>query len=59
MKQFDHMYDIAFSVVNGNEEGEVTGAEVREAILNRLADLDNDEILEAIGFCATYEVEEE
>jgi hypothetical protein len=58
-KQFDHMYDITFSVVNGNEDGEVTGAEVRDAILDRLARLDNDEILEAIGYCDTYEVEDE
>jgi hypothetical protein len=59
MKQFNHMYDIAFSVVNVNEDGEVTGAEVRDAILDRLAELDNDEILEAIGYCDTYEVEDE
>ena len=57
-KEFNHMYDIAFYVFNGNEDGEVTGAEVREAILDRLAELDNDEILEAIGYCDTYEVEE-
>ena len=59
MKQFNHMYDIAFSVVNGNEDGEVTGAEVRDAILDRLESLDNDEILEAIGYCDTYEEEDE
>ena len=59
MKQFNHMYDIAFYVVNGNEDGEVTGAEVRDAILDRLAELDNDEILEAIGYCDTYEVEDD
>ena len=53
------MYDIAFSVVNDNKDGEVTGAEVRDAILDRLADLSNDEILEAIGYCDTYEVEDE
>ena len=59
MKEFNHMYDIAFSVVNSNEDGEVTGSEVRDAILDRLAELDNDEILEAIGYCDTYEVEDE
>ena len=59
MKEFNHMYDIAFSVVNSNEDGEVTGAEVRDAILDRLAELDNDEILETIGYCDTYEVEDE
>ena len=59
MKEFNHMYDIAFCVVNSNEDGEVTGAEVRDAILDRLAELDNDEILEAIGYCDTYEVEDE
>ena len=59
MKEFNHMYDIAFSVVNSNEDGEVTGAEVRDAILDRLESLDNDEILEAIGYCDTYEEEDE
>jgi len=59
MKEFNHMYDIAFSVVNSNEDGEVTGSEVRDAILDRLAELDNDEILEAIGYCDTYEEEDE
>lgn len=59
MKTFNHMYDIAFSVVNENADGVVTGAEVRDAILDRLAALDNDEILEAIGYCDTYEETED
>ena len=59
MAQFNHLYDIAFSVISENEDGEdITGAMVRESILRRLAGITDDEIMEAIGYCDTYEIEE-
>jgi len=57
--KYNHMYDIAFSVVNESAVGEVTPTEVCKAILKRLTELNDDEILEAIGYCDTYEVEED
>ena len=50
------MYDIAFEVVNCDGDN-VTGAEVREAITKKLARLNDDDLLEHIGFCDCYEIE--
>ena len=58
MAKFSHMYDIAFEVVNCNGDN-VTGAEVREAIVNKLARLNDDDLLEHIGFCDVWEMESE
>ena len=56
MKRFSHLYDIAFEVINCDGD-DVTGAEVREAIVNKLARLNDDDLLEHIGFCDVYEIE--
>ena len=58
MNQFNHMYDIAFAVVNRNQDGTVTAAEVRRAILDRIESMDDDMLLESIGYCDTYEMED-
>jgi len=59
MAKFNHLYDIAFSVISNDEDGEdITGAMVRESILRRLAGITDDEIMEAIGYCDTYEIED-
>lgn len=51
MNRYNHMYSIAFSVINGSEDGEhTTPSEVRQAILERLASTTDDELLEAIGY---------
>ena len=59
MAKFNHLYDIAFSVVSEDEDGvDITGAMVRESILRRLAGITDDEIMESIGYCDTYEIED-
>lgn len=58
MSRYNHMYSIAFIVINGSEGGErTTASEVRRAILERLASTTDDELLEAIGYPDdTYEM---
>ena len=59
-RKFNHLYDIAFSVVSNVEDGgDVTGAMVREAILKRIAEATDDDLMEGIGYCDTYEEEQE
>ena len=59
MKRYNHMYSVAFLVINSSEDGErTTPNEVREAIFLRLAEMSNDELLEAIG-CPEDTCEEE
>lgn len=59
-RKFNHLYDIAFSVVSNVEDGrDITGAMVREAILKRLAAMTDDDLMEGIGHCDTYEEEQE
>lgn len=49
MARFNHGFDIAFSLINSDESGNATPKELRTAILERLASLADDELLEAIG----------
>ena len=59
MRQFNHMFDIAFSVVSEFAEPmDCIKAEphlIREALLIRLAGLTDNELSEALGHCDTYE----
>ena len=50
-KTYDNAFDIAFSIKGCRDsEGEtVTPQEFREAILYRLASIDDEELIEAIG----------
>ena len=58
-RKFNHVHDIAFSVISNGEDGDdITGAMVREAILKRLAAATDDDLMEGIGYCDTYEEEE-
>ena len=59
-KTYDNAFDIAFSIQGCRDpEGEtVTPQEFREAILYRLASIDDEELIEAIG-CAYDSFEEE
>lgn len=48
--RFDHAFTIAFSLVSSGQSGrDVTPAELRAAILTRLATLSDDELNEAVG----------
>jgi hypothetical protein len=61
MKKFNHMYDIAFSVVSEfsdpYEAVEKDPQLIRDRMLKRIAGLGDDELLEALGWCHTYEEE--
>ncbi len=60
-KRFNHMYDIAFSVVSEfsdpYEAVEKDPQLIRDRMLKRIAGLGDDELLEALGWCHTYEEE--
>lgn len=63
MAKFNHMYDLAFSVVSKRADGsDVTPTMMRQALLRRIADLDNEEPYggweEACGLCDTYREED-
>lgn len=59
MPRYSNMYDIAFEVISHTDDGsDITGGKVRMAILKKLARLSDDEIMEHIGFCDCYEIEE-
>jgi len=59
MVNYSNLYDIAFEVISTTDDGsDITGGMVRMAILNKLDRLSDDEIMEHIGFCDCYEIEE-
>jgi hypothetical protein len=45
----NHAYTLGFSLSRKREDGDVSGAQLRQAIHARLADLDDDEIVETCG----------
>jgi|TARA_R100000501_G_C2605872_1_gene101669 cystathionine beta-lyase family protein involved in aluminum resistance len=47
--KYNHAFDIAFSIVNESEEGVVTPAEIRHALVCRLHNTPNDELVESVG----------
>lgn len=57
MKKYNHMYSFTFSLVNNSPDGETTTPkEVREAIIKRLSTIDDDELMECMGYPEdTYE----
>ena len=59
MTKYSNLYDIAFEVISDTDDGsDITGGKVRMAILKKLARLSDDEIMQHIGFCDCYEIEE-
>jgi hypothetical protein len=59
MPKYDLLYDIAFSVISDTPDGsDVTAGDIRRAILGRLADLDSNEIHEAVSLVDSIETEE-
>lgn len=50
IRRYNHMYTIAFEVVNTSPDGEETTAEeIREAVLKRVNSIPDSEVLEAVG----------
>lgn len=50
MNRYNHAYSISFSLTNTSEDGEKTTArELREAIIKRLASIDDQELKESVG----------
>lgn len=59
MVTYNVMMDIAFTLRDSKDpDGKTaTSQQIREAILTRLASLDDQELKEAVGFCDSYEEE--
>ena len=57
MPKFNHAFDIAFSLISETEDAEdVTGAMLRAALLKRLEEMPDNELVEACGYpFDTYE----
>lgn len=56
MKRFNHMYDIAFSLTSYREDAsDVTPADLRAALLDRIHSMSDADWVEAVGLCDTYE----
>tara|TARA_B110000503_G_C7127191_1_gene405205 strand:+ start:155 stop:526 length:372 start_codon:yes stop_codon:yes gene_type:complete len=62
MTKYNHMLDIAFTVISEEEDGsDITPEQIHEAIAKRLvslAEANEYDIGGAIGICDTYEIEE-
>lgn len=59
MAKYSNLYDIAFEVISHTDDGaDITGDMVRTAIVKKLGSLSDEEIMEHIGFCDCYEIEE-
>tara|TARA_R100001510_G_C7564958_1_gene143608 strand:+ start:94 stop:270 length:177 start_codon:yes stop_codon:yes gene_type:complete len=55
---FNHAYDFAFEVISKKEDGEdVTPVMLRQACLERITKISDQEIMEACGLFDTFEVE--
>ena len=61
MTKFNHMYDIAFTVISSKEDGsDVTPAMLKAGLEQRIQDVfvNSGEWAEACGLCDTYEIED-
>jgi hypothetical protein len=60
MSKFNHLFDIAFSVISEKENPDtITGRELRDALLVRIASMDDSEFVEACGYLSdTFEMTE-
>jgi len=47
--KYDHAFTIAFSLKSDHEGKDVPSSAIRNAIIQRLQALDDDELLEAVG----------
>lgn len=46
---YDHAFSIAFSLKSYDPDGDVTPKELRDAVITRLANVDDNELIEAVG----------
>lgn len=59
MPKFNHMYSLSFEITSNDEEGEdLTGLDLRKALLARLEYLSDDDMLEACESVDTFEIED-
>jgi hypothetical protein len=60
MSKFNHLFDIAFSVISEKENPDtITGRELRDALLVRIASMDDSEFVEACEYLSdTFEMTE-
>jgi len=58
--KYNHMFDVAFSVVTSNECEDVTADELILALEDRISYLkaNPNEIIESCGYCDSYEMED-
>lgn len=60
MPKFNHAYTFSFEVESNHEEGaDLTGLDLRKALIARLNDLSDNDMLEACEPFDTFEIEEE
>lgn len=58
MPKFNHAYTLSFEVISNHEEGEdLTGLELRKALLARLEDLSDNDMLKVCELFDTIEEE--
>jgi hypothetical protein len=60
MSKFNHLFSIAFSVISEKEDPDtIKGRELRDALLVRIASMEDSEFVEACGYMSdTFEVQE-
>ena len=63
MRNYNHLFDIAFSVVSDNSDPYEFLTDnpeaIREAVRERINSISDVEIVEAVGWCDTYEISED
>jgi hypothetical protein len=60
MPKFNHAYTLSFEITSKHEEGEdLTGLDLRKALLKRLDNLSDDDMLEACEPFDTFEIEDD
>jgi len=60
MPKFNHAYTFSFEVTSNHEEGEdLTGLDLRKALMARLDDLSDNDMLEACEPFDTFEIEDD
>ena len=59
MTKYSNLYDISFEVISYTDDGsDIRGNAVRKAIQKKLDSLSDIDIMEHIGFCDCYPIEE-
>jgi hypothetical protein len=59
MPKFNHAYTLSFEITSNDEEGaDLTGLDLRKALLARLDDLSDNDMLEACEPFDVFEIED-